>query len=60
MQNWINRQMDITWNLMHELAVETHTTLREINAIVKDRIYDIVWEVLRKTENKNQWELFDK
>ena len=60
MENHTNRQMDITGDIYHIMAVENKCTLREINAIVKDEIYEIVWKVLRVMEEKQRQSLLFK
>ena len=44
MENHTNRQIDVTWDFIHELAIRYNTTLREISALVWDRIYEIIWD----------------
>lgn len=54
MMNNSNKQIDITADITHMLAVETNCTLKEINDIVKDSIYDIVWKVIRTREEQEE------
>lgn len=52
MENHINRQMDITWDILHELSIRYNTTLREINTLVWNRVYDIIWDL----EHNFKWD----
>lgn len=59
MENSSNRQIDITWDIMHTLAVEFNVTLKEINRLVWSQVYDIIWWLIKNHPgNDKQRDLF--
>lgn len=51
MENYSNKVINITWDILHTISYEFWTTLREINQIVWNDVFNIISRV---NENFNR------
>ena len=45
MENHSNKVMEVTWDVLHTISYEFLTTLREINKVVWNDVFDIISRV---------------